>query len=98
MNEKWQYLYIGNKPVLEKSWLPYLQVLCLQYNRTKTTKMISLTRLSKAPTASLQACPENSLSSRSLTVAGNLSVCQDPGGCSCHDLVVPDDLSLLQLG
>lgn len=60
--------------------------------------MISLTRLSKVPTASLQACPENSLSSRSLTVAGNLSVCQDPGGCSCHDLVVPDDLSLLQVG
>lgn len=59
--------------------------------------MISLTRLSKPPTASLQACPENS-HPRSLTVAGNLFLCQDAGGRCCHDLVVPDDLCLLQLG
>ena len=56
--------------------------------------MISSTKLSKAPTASLQACLDNS-HSRSLTVVGYLSLCQDLGGPCCHDLVVSDDLSLL---
>lgn len=55
--------------------------------------MVSSTGLSKAPRRTLRTLTQGHL--RLLEI---FLLCQDPGGRCCHDLVVPDDLSLLQRG
>ena len=83
--------------VLEKSWLPYLEVLYSQCNVRKQQKW-SLLQDYPRPLEHHSRCTLRTLTQGHLRLLEIFLLCQDPGGRCCHDLVVPDDLSLLHRG
>lgn len=83
--------------VLEKSWLPYLEILYSQCNVRKQQKC-SLLQDYPRPLEHRSRHTLRTLIQGHLRLLEIFLLCQDPGGRCCHDLVVPDDLSLLQRG